>query len=477
MQSFLFPPRRAAIAVALGSALGLAGCMSLAPDHERPPAPVAAVFPDAPAAPADAARAADIPWQRFIEDARTARLVELALANNRDLRIATLNVERTRAQYRIQQADQWPTLGVNASATRQHMGAAPLASQYFVGLGVSAFELDLFGRVRSLSDAALAQYFATDEGRKAAQIALVGAVARAQLALQADDELIALTEQTLRTRNESQRLTQLRFDNGVVSELDLQQSLSLTSSARATLAALQRQRRLDENALVLLLGQPLPSDLPPAQPLSQLRFADLPAGLPSELLDRRPDIRQAEQQLRAANANIGAARAAFFPRITLTASVGSASSQLDGLFESGSGAWSFIPQLVLPIFDAGRNQANLEATKASREIAVAQYEKTIQGAFREVADALAGRATLDTQLRELRAQADAESGRLRLSDLRYQNGVASFLDLLDAQRALFAVQQQALQLQLAQLQNQVTLYQVLGGGWQEPVPPQAAAQP
>lgn len=447
----------------------LAACGSLAPNYERPAAPVAPAYPAAVAGGAVAGTpASELDWSRFVDDARTRRLVELALQSNRDLRVAVATIERTRALYQVQRADRLPTVNGIASLTRQPNTAGEQTSLYTVGLGVTSFELDLWGRVRNLSEAALAQYLATEEGRKATQISLVGAVMRQALAVQADEELLALTQQTLQTRNESLKLTQLRFDNGVASELDLQQARSLVESARATLAQLQRQRELDENALVLLVGQPLPADLPPATGLADARLvADLPAGLPADLLERRPDIRQAEQALIGANANIGAARAAFFPRISLTGSAGTASNELSGLFKSGSFAWTFIPQVSLPIFDSGRNQANLEASRASRDIAVAQYEKAVQTAFREVADALAGRATLGEQLRAQQAQLEADSARFRLSDLRYRNGVASYLDLLDAQRSLFATQQAAVQTRLAQLQNLVTVYQVLGGGWTE----------
>lgn len=458
--------RPATLAAAALAAL-LAGCSSMAPHYERPAAPVAATYPAAIAGDTTTGTpAADIDWQRFFSDARTRRLIELSLQNNRDLRVAVANIERTRALYQVQRADRLPSVNAAASLTREPNAQGDQTSLYTVGLGVTSYELDLFGRVRSLSDAALATYLATEEGRKAAQISLVGSVARAALAIQADEELMALTRQTLSTREESLKLSQLRFDNGVASELDLQQARSLVAAARATLSQQQRQRELDENALTLLVGQPLPADLPPATSLADTRMIDnLPAGLPSELLARRPDVRQAEQTLLSANANIGAARANFYPRITLTGTAGTASSELSGLFKSGSGAWTFMPQITLPIFDAGRNRANLEFSNASRDIALAQYEKAIQTAFREVADALAGRATLGEQLRSQQEQTEAESARFRLSDLRYRNGVASYLDLLDAQRSLFTVQQATVQTRLAELQNQVSLYQALGGGW------------
>jgi multidrug efflux system outer membrane protein len=451
------------------AALLLAGCMSPAPTYERPAAPVAGSFVGDVAAGGPAASA--IAWPDFFKDERLKRLVGIALQNNRDLRIAVLNIEQARATWQIRRADELPSIGVGATATRQPGTSGGIASLYTVGLAVTSYELDLFGRVRSLSDAALAQYLGTEEGRKTAQISLIATVATTYLAALADDDLLAVTRATLATREESFKLTKLKFDNGAASELDFRQAESLLEGARVTLFQLTRQRMLDENALTLLLGQPVPGDLPGGLPLTgQQMLAELPAGLPSELLVRRPDVRAAEQQLISANANIGAARAAFFPRITLTGSVGSASTELSGLFKSGSFAWTFAPQALLPIFDAGRNRANLDLAKVNRDIAVAQYERAIQTAFREVADALAGRATLGDQLRAQVAQLHAEEVRFHLADLRYRNGVASYLDVLDAQRALFLAQQATVQTQALQAQNLVAVYKALGGGWSETTP-------
>jgi len=457
---------RASASLAAATALLLGGCVSLAPNYERPAAPVAERFAgDAAGA---GAAATDIAWQDFFGDPRLKRLIDIALKNNRDLRIAVLTIEQARAQHQVRRADEWPSVGVGATATRQPGTNGGITSLYTVGLAVTGYELDLFGRVHSLSDAALAQYLGTAEARKAAQISLIAGVASACLALLADDESLAVTNATLATREESFKLTKLKFDNGAASELDFRQAESLLEGAKVALAQQTRQRAQDENALVLLLGQALPADLPPWQPLTTQQFvADLPAGLPSEVLVRRPDVRAAEQQLVAANANIGAARAAFFPRITLTGSVGSASSELTGLFKSGTFAWTFAPQALLPIFDAGRNRANLDVAQVNRDIAVAQYERAIQTAFREVSDALTGRRTLSEQLRAQLAQAHAEEVRYRLADLRYRNGVASYLDVLDAQRALFTAQQAVVQAQALQAQNLVSVYKVLGGGWTE----------
>ncbi|MBT9462862.1 efflux transporter outer membrane subunit [Hydrogenophaga sp.] len=468
---------------ALGlTVLALSGC-SFTPKYERPAAPVASTFPDQTAA--AAAQADNMAWREFVGDARLRDLIALALANNRDLRVATLNIEQVRAQYQIRRADQFPAIGLAAAGNRQPDADGGIASTYSVGLALSSWEIDFFGRLGSLKEAALAQYLASEEARHAAQTSLVASVASTWLSLQTNDELLALTQRTLATREDSLRLSKLRFDNGATSALDLRQAESLTAAAQSALAQQRRLRALDLNALTLLVGQSPPAALLPAPPtLPEVVSAnasgvkvptapvpaapmlrDVPAGLPSDLLTRRADIRQAEQQLIAANANIGAARAAFFPRISLTASAGTASSSLSGLFKDGSWGFTLAPQALLPIFDAGRNNANLDSANAARSIAVAQYEKAIQTAFREVADALAGSATLGDQLTAQQIQATAEAERFRLAELRYRNGVASFLDVLDAQRSLFTTQQALAQTRLAQQQNQVSLYKALGGGW------------
>ena len=464
---------RSARAGAVAAALALAGCSSLIPHYERPPAPIPATYPldTRPAAAAGAEAAADVEWQRFFADPRLQRLIALGIENNRDLRIAVLNIEQARATYQVRRADAYPTVGVGATAARQPAGQG-VSTSYAIGLAITGYELDLFGRVQNLGQAALAQFFATAEARQAVQLSLVGNIATTYLNLLADEELLRVTRQTLATREESTRLTKLRFDYGTTSELDFRQAESLLEGARVALAPSLRQRALDENALALLVGQALPADLPPALPLDarQVPF-DLPAGLPSELLARRPDIRLAEQQLLAANANIGAARAAFFPRISLTTTLGSASTDLSGLFKGGSFAITGTVQLLQPIFDAGRNRANLDVANVNRDIAVAQYEKSIQTSFREVSDALAGRTTLGEQLRAQAAQTNALAVAYRLADLRYRAGAASYLDALDAQRSLFTAQQALVQTQALQLQNLVALYRVLGGGWKEGAEP------
>lgn len=479
-------------------ATSLLGACALMPDHQRPDMPVAPAYSIA-AATASAQPVADLAWQDFFTDPALRRLIDLALANNRDLRLAVLNIEQARAQFQVRQADQFPALSLGASGSRAPV--APRASStnsdtagtanttvtsYNVGLVASAYELDLFGRVASLKEVALSQYLATEESRKAVQIGLVAAVANAYLKVLGDAAQTDVLRQTLDTREASLRLIQLRVNHGIASELDLHAAQSLTEAARAALAQLTRQRVLDVNALTLLVGQPLPAGLLPGEPPEAVSvqmsthaatgsatqslegavwMAELPTGLPSELLTQRPDIRAAEQQLRAANANIGAARAAFFPRIALTTAYGSTSNELAGLFNAGTFGWTFAPQLTLPLFDAGRNRANLAVAEVNKDIAVAQYDKAIQTAFREVADALGGRTALEAQVRAQTAQAKAEAARYQLAELRYRHGVASFLDALDAQRSLLAIRLTVLQTRLLQMQNQVALYRALGGGW------------
>jgi NodT family efflux transporter outer membrane factor (OMF) lipoprotein len=448
----------------LALAMLLGGCVNLAPNYERPAAPVAGSFPtlggtNASGNPVATQAPANMAWQQFFTDPRLRQLIGIALANNRDLRISIANIEQARASYQIQHSQQFPGLSAAYNGSRVSTrvnGQDAVVGNYQAGLGVSAFELDLFGRVRNLSQAALSQFLATEEARKSFQISLIGSVANAYLLALADDEQLALTRDTLKTRDESLRLTRLRFENGVVSRLDLDTAQSLVDNARFVLQQQLRQRAQDDNLL------------PAGSTLAATDLPDLPPGLPSDLLAERPDIRAAEQQLIAANANIGAARAAYFPRIALTATGGSASSALSDLFSSGTWGWTFAQNAAMPIFDFGRTRAGVESARAGRDIAVAQYERSIQTAFREVADALAGQATFAEQLRAARSSAASEANRFSLAEQRYRSGTSSYLDLLDAQRSLFTAQLTAVQANLARLQNQVTLYRVLGGGWSEP---------
>ncbi|AKQ55871.1 efflux transporter outer membrane subunit [Bordetella hinzii] len=475
---------RRLLSLAISASL-LSGCMSLAPEHTRPPLPVAATFPQ-PGAPVSAAMpAAAVDWQSFYTDPELRGLIARALINNRDLRMAVLRVEEARAAYGIQRADQFPTLGLAADAVRQRTpgdlsitGQPLTASQYQVGVGMASWELDFWGRVRNLKDAALENYLATDAARQAATLSLIAQVADSYLTLRELDERLALTRATIASREESLRIFRRRFEVGAISKLDLTQVETLWQQAKALGAELERTRAAQAQALQELVGQPI--DLPEARAAldDDALMRELPAGLPSDLLTNRPDIVAAEHQLRASNANIGAARAAFLPQITLTGAFGTASSQLDGLFDSGSLAWNFAPSINLPIFDAGRRQANLELAQARQQQAVAQYEKSIQTAFREVADALSARYWLAEQVKVLRATVDAQAERERLARLRYDHGASPFLEVLDAQRDLLEAQQQWVRTRRALLSSQVALYAALGGGTQaQPAGPATPEHP
>ncbi|AVR97933.1 AdeC/AdeK/OprM family multidrug efflux complex outer membrane factor [Pseudoduganella armeniaca] len=455
----------------------LAGC-SLAPVYERPQAPVTPAWPQGdayrPAAQAENRAAPDIGWREFIGDDKLRQLVQLALDNNRDLRVSVLNIERARAQYGVTSAARLPQVNAAVGQTAQRVpdnlspnGDGYITRQYSANLGISAFELDLFGRVKNLSEAGLQQYLGTQEARRAQQISLVAEVANAWLTLAADQERLRLAQDTLKNQQISYELSRRRFAAGATSGLDMYEAQQSVESARNDMAVYTAQVAADRNALALLAGAPVPPELLPQGALTAAtQLADLPAGVPSDVLQRRPDVLSAERTLQAANANIGAARAAFFPRISLTASAGSASTALSGLFKAGSGAWSFIPQVTLPIFTAGANQANLDIAKAERDIALAQYDKAIQSAFREVADALAQRGTLDERVASQAALAEASAKSYRIYEARYQKGADAYQTSLTSQRNLYAAQQGLITARLAKATNQVTLYKVLGGGWQ-----------
>ena len=458
----------AALATALAATLALAGCASMAPPYAPPPLPVAAQYPETDPA---GAHAADIGWQAYFADARLQALIAQALASNRDIRIAALRVEEARAAYGIQRAEQFPTIALGASGSRARVpgdlsvtGRPMTSAQYQTGLNVSAWELDFWGRVRSLKDSALQTLLASDEARRAVGVALVAQVANGYLGLRELDERVALARATVDSRAESLRIFTRRFEVGSISKLDLTQVETLLSQALSLSAQLEQARAVQAHALAQLVGGPV--DLTP----DTRRFDDasvlqpLHAGLPSALLTQRPDLMAAEHQLRAAQANIGAARAAFFPTISLTAAYGTASAELSGLFDSGSGAWNFAPRLVLPIFDAGRIRANMDLAEVRRDVAVANYEKSVQGAFREVADALSNRRWLALQVDIGKTTLAAQSERARLAKLRYDNGAAPYLEVLDAQRDLLTVEQQLVQTRRALLSSQVSLYAALGGG-------------
>ena len=411
--------------------------------------------------------AADIGWRDFFRDPDLQTLVARALSNNRDLRVAVLNIDKARAQYRIQRSERLPWVDANAALQRIG-GDTPASSSYSAGTGVTGFELDLFGRLRNLSDAALQQYLAQEAVRRAVHLALVAEVANAYLALAADRELFGLSQATLKNYQDSYALIEKRFSLGAVSGLDVEQIRTQVESARVDVARYEGQIALDVNALGLLVGAPVEAALFPAGLNSgMIGLVAPPAGLPSEILLRRPDVQAAEHRLRAANANIGVARAAYFPSISLTGSVGSASSDLSKLFGNGTLLWSFIPQLNVPIFQGERLRANVDSSVAERDIALAEYEKSIQTGFREVADALASAVTLTQQYEAQKALVEAATRAEHLSRLRYQAGRDSYLGLLDAQRTLYAAQQGLLATRFSRQTNRLTLYKVLGGGWKE----------
>lgn len=457
----------------------LSGC-SLAPKYQRPAAPVAATYSlDASTA---STPAADLAWQQFFGDARLRGIIQLALENNRDLRVAALNVERVRAIYGIQRSVLIPSLDATGDAVRQRTpatlsptGQPVTGSVYEVGLQIPSYEIDFFGRVMSLRNQVLHQYLATEEARRSAQIALISAVARQYLAALAADEQLAVARQTLRAAEQSYDLNRQSFEGGVTSELDLRTAEGQREAVRASVAALEQRAAQLANGLVLLVGSPLPTDLPPVGSLAtQALVEDLPPGLPADLLARRPDVRAAEEVLRAANANIGVARAAFFPSIKLTAFGGSASTELSGLFESGSGRWSFAPSITLPIFAGGRNKAQLDVAWIEQRIEIAQYEQAIQNAFREVADALAVRSIIGRTIAAQQARVNAARRRYELTQQRFDAGVDPYLTVLLAQQEQFAAEQSLIDARLARLANLTALYSALGGGWQNDTP---TAQP
>jgi multidrug efflux system outer membrane protein len=450
------------------------GC-NFAPEYTRPDLPVANQFPaDAPApAPAkpDARTAADIAWREYFTDPQLQTVIEQALEHNRDLRIAVLRVLEARAAFQIRRADQFPTLDANAGEFRVGIpeslsttGSSRTASIYDVGVSVAAWEIDFWGRVSNLKGAALEQFLATDAARRAVTVSLVAQVANGYLSLRELDERIVIARETIRTREESFRIFTRRFQVGTTTRLDVAQVETLLTQAQALGAQLEQARAAQAHALTLLVGTQ-PARLSERSNLNDnALLPDLPVGLPSDLLQQRPDIVAAEHRLKSAHANIGAARAAFFPNITLTGFFGSASAELNGLFESGTRAWLFWPQLQLPIFDAGRREANLDLAEVRRDAAVAEYERTIQGAFRDVADALSAQHWLAQQLAIQRRALAAQQERARLAQMRYDRGTATYLEVLDAQRDLLSTEQSVVQLRRALMSSRVSLYAALGGG-------------
>jgi len=460
----------------VGIALVLGGC-TLAPKYTSPEAPISADWPTGAAyretkATPGTPTATELQWREFFADERLQQIIDMALNNNRDLRLAALNVQRMRALYGIQRAEVFPSVNAIGSGSKERVpadlsstGSAMTAERYDVNLGISSWEIDFFGRIRSLKDRALEEYLSTEQARRSAQILLVSAVANAYLTLAADRGHLKLAESTLETQETAYHLVRRLYEVGLASELDLRQAQTQVDTARGDIARFMQLAAQDENALNLLVGSPspmpneiLPEDLAGVKPPKEIS-----PGMSSEVLLRRPDILAGEHRLKAANANIGAARAALFPRIALTTAFGTASSELSGLFKAGSGTWSFAPQIVMPIFDA-RLWSAYDATRVEKEIALAQYEKAIQTAFREVADGLAVCGTVDQQASAQQSLMDAVAETYRLSNVRYVKGIDSYLSVLDAQRSLYAAEQGLIAIRLARLANQVRLYAVLGGG-------------
>ena len=444
--------------------VALAGCSQFQP-YQRPEVAIPAAWQgaEAPVSGSDAAHR--VSWQTFVQSSALRTLVERALANNRDARIAAAQLEQLRAQWRIREAARLPTVNVGVEGNRQTTGQnQPISSLYTAGLQVTGWEIDLFGRLESLQEAAKAQFLASEDTLRFVRIGLVAAVGSTWLDVQSAQAQLDLAEQALRTRQETLRLTRLRFDNGAASGLEVRQAESLVAAAQVSRAQGMQQRALARNALTLLVGEPLADDVlgTPADVTDPV-FAEVNIGVPSTVLLERPDIRAAEQRLAAANAQIGAARAAFFPRIGLTASLGSASAELSGLLAGGTWGWVLAPQALLPIFDGGANRANLASAQAGREAALAQYEQAIQNAFKDVNDALASRDTLRQQAEAQRALVTAERERARLVQRRRDQGVASQLEWLDAQRSLYSAEQAAVQVDFALQQNRLALYRALGG--------------
>ena len=465
MKAMKFKPAISAAAVSLA----LSAC-AMIPKYEQPAVAVPDAFQH------DTAQsgivAASLGWQDYFADPRLHRLIEIAIERNTDLRGAALNAEAVRAQYMISRAALLP--GINASGTGQRgrvaadlsgTGSSYVSSAYNVGLGVTSYELDLFGKVRSTSQAALQSYFASVASRDATHLSLISSVAKAYFNERYAEERMALAQRVLQTREQTYKLTQLRHRAGVISAVDLRQQEALIESAKADYASAVQAREQARNAMAVLLNQPLPADLPAGLPLSrQFAIKQLPAGLSSEVLLNRPDIRAAEFALKRANANIGAARAAFFPSISLTGMIGTGSTELSGLFKGGNSTWTFAPSINLPIFNWGSNVANLDYAKIMQQAEIVNYEAAVQSAFRDVSDALVAREQLDKTYAANTQQSKAYADALRLINLRYRHGVASALDLLDAERSSYAADTTQLATQLTLLENMADLYKALGGG-------------
>lgn len=458
--------------IPLVCALALSGCVSMAPDYERPASPVPTQFRGATAGVADATPVADLDWRKIFLDARLQKVIGTALENNRDLRVAVLNIEKARATYRIQRSDLFPSVqasgsynAARTSAASTGTGSSQVGRSVSAEVGFSSWELDLFGRIRSLTDEALETYLATEQTQRSTRMSLVAEVAGDWLTIAAYQEQLALAKETLESQRATLRLTESKHALGIASGVDLSEVQGSVESARADVASYTTSLEQARNALDLVVGSPVGDDLLPVPSDNEaVALAPLPANLSSDVLLQRPDVLYAEHTLKAANADIGAARAAFFPTISLTASTGRSSDALSSLFDAGTRTWSFAPSISIPIFNAGSLRASLDSAKIQKEVTVAEYEKAIQTAFSEVADALVARNNIDEQLDAQRAQVAANQRSYTLADALYRNGVDSYLETLVSQRTLYSAQQTLITLQLSEAINRVTLYKVLGGG-------------
>lgn len=454
------------------TAVAMSGC-TMAPRYTRPEAPVSASFGNAENAAYKALRADEAGWRDFYKDARLQNLIQAALENNRDLRVAALNVERLRAQYRIQRAALMPTVNATGALSRTRKAddlvsstQANISDEYSAKLGSTSWEIDLWGRVRSLKNEALETYLASEETSRSVRISLVSEVARQYLTRLSLAENLQLAQDTLASVTRNRDLMEKMRSIGRSSEMDMQSAEVQVAKAQGNVAAYERQLAAADNALFVLVGRPLAKEEIEGASLEEISLSmEIAPGLPSDLLERRPDILAAEHSLKAANADIGAARATFFPKITLTGSVGTASNELSGLFDNGNSTWNFAPNVSMPIFAGGAVRSAYDVAKIAKRIEVANYEKAIQTAFKEVADTLAANEPLERELKADLTLASAQAKRLELAEARYKAGFDSYLAVLTAQQDLYSAGQSLIATRLARLENSVTMYKVLGGGW------------
>lgn len=458
--------------LSLAAALSLAGCVNLAPQTMPPEVQIAQSWPEGDAYKASEMKRGALPsWDEFFKDSRLRQVIEKGLTNNKDLRIAALNVEKARAMYGVQRSQLLPSVSANGAGQHQRTPASinPMAAgtshQYTAQIAMARYELDFFGRIRNLNEQALQSYLASEDARRSARNTLIAEIAMTWYQLGADKEQLKLQREVLASQEKSFSLMEASYNLGALSQLDYEQAKSTVSAARASIASYIRAVEQDKNALNLLVGSEIAEELLPTEmDLGSVAEVAVPDGLPSEVLLNRPDIAQAERGLAAADAGIGAARAAFFPSVAISGGAGSGASQLSDLFDAGTGLWNFVPQVSIPIFAGGLNVANLEAAKAEQKIAVARYEKAIEVAFREVADSLALEGTIEEELSARAEFAASNEKAFKLTESQYKFGAVSYTDVLNAQRAYVASEQALLGTQLQRISSRVTLFKVLGAG-------------